>query len=37
GRGGDDTLFAKEAGAVEFGVRRGRKTVSIVADGQTTD
>ena len=28
GRGGDDTLFAKEAGAVEFGVRRGRKTVS---------
>ena len=37
GRGGDDTLFAKEAGAVAFAVRRGRKTVSIVAAGQTTD
>ena len=31
GRGGDDTLFAKESGAVEFGQKRGRKTVSIVA------
>ena len=31
GRGGDDTLFAKAAGAVEFGVKRGRKTVSIIA------
>ena len=30
GRGGDDTLFAKASGAVEFGVKRGRKTVSIV-------
>ena len=30
GRGGDDTLFAKAAGSVEFGVKRGRKTVSIV-------
>ena len=30
GRGGDDTLFAKAPGAVEFGVKRGRKTVSIV-------
>ena len=30
GRGGDDTLFAKAAGAVTFGVKRGRKTVSIV-------
>ncbi|MGH3577771.1 MAG: 50S ribosomal protein L27, partial [Mycobacterium sp.] len=30
GRGGDDTLFAKAAGAVQFGVKRGRKTVSIV-------
>ncbi len=37
GRGGDDTLFAKEAGAVEFGVKRGRKTISIVAAGQTAD
>ncbi|HEY2723178.1 MAG TPA: 50S ribosomal protein L27 [Pseudonocardiaceae bacterium] len=30
GRGGDDTLFALEAGAVEFGTKRGRKTVNIV-------
>ena len=29
GRGNDDTLFALAAGAVEFGTRRGRKTVSI--------
>ena len=31
GRGGDDTLFALSAGAVEFGTRRGRRVVSIVA------
>ena len=31
GRGGDDTLFALTAGAVEFGTKRGRKTVSIDA------
>lgn len=30
GRGGDDTLFALAAGAVEFGTRRGRKVVSVV-------
>jgi large subunit ribosomal protein L27 len=30
GRGRDDTLFALEAGAVQFGVRRGRRTVTIV-------
>jgi large subunit ribosomal protein L27 len=30
GRGGDDTLFALAAGAVQFGIRRGRKTVNIV-------
>jgi len=30
GRGGDDTLFALEAGAVQFGMKRGRKTVNIV-------
>ena len=30
GRGGDDTLFALQAGAVEFGTRRGRKVVNIV-------
>ncbi|MFD4292581.1 50S ribosomal protein L27 [Rhodococcus sp. NPDC058532] len=29
-RGGDDTLFALAAGAVEFGTKRGRKTVNIV-------
>jgi large subunit ribosomal protein L27 len=37
GRGGDDTLFATATGAVQFGVKRGRKTVNIVAAGQTTD
>jgi large subunit ribosomal protein L27 len=30
GRGGDDTLFALSAGAVQFGSHRGRKTVNIV-------
>lgn len=30
GRGGDDTLFALSAGAVEFGSRRGRRVVNIV-------
>jgi large subunit ribosomal protein L27 len=30
GRGSDDTLFALETGAVQFGTKRGRKTVSIV-------
>ncbi|HEX6403277.1 MAG TPA: 50S ribosomal protein L27 [Pseudonocardiaceae bacterium] len=30
GRGGDDTLFALEAGVVQFGTKRGRKTVNIV-------
>ena len=30
GRGGDDTLFALVAGAVEFGSRRGRRVVNIV-------
>jgi len=30
GRGGDDTLFALAAGLVQFGTRRGRKTVNIV-------
>ena len=30
GRGGDDTLFALTAGAVRFGVRRGRKVVDVV-------
>ncbi len=31
GRGGDDTLFALAAGAVKFGLKRGRKTVNIVS------
>ena len=31
GRGGDDTLFALVPGVVEFGSKRGRKTVNIVA------
>ncbi|GGD39809.1 50S ribosomal protein L27 [Microbacterium faecale] len=31
GRGGDDTLFALAAGAVEFGTKRGRKVVSVVS------
>jgi len=30
GRGRDDTLFALTAGSVEFGTKRGRKTVNIV-------
>jgi large subunit ribosomal protein L27 len=34
GRGKDDTLFATSAGAVEFGVKRGRKVVSIVPAGE---
>ena len=31
GRGKDDTLFALSAGAVQFGVARGRKVINIVA------
>jgi large subunit ribosomal protein L27 len=30
GRGKDDTLFATAAGAVLFGVKRGRRIVSVV-------
>lgn len=30
GRGKDDTLFAKAAGAVKFHIKRGKKLVSIV-------
>lgn len=30
GRGSDDTLFALIEGTVEFGAKRGRKTVNIV-------
>ena len=32
GRGSDDTLFALVPGVVEFGAKRGRKTVNVVAD-----
>lgn len=32
GRGGDDTLFAKSAGAVKFHQSRGRRVVSVVSD-----
>jgi len=31
GRGKDDTLFALVPGAVQFGSKRGRKTVAVVA------
>ena len=34
GRGKDDTLFATSAGAVEFGVKRGRKVINIVPAGE---
>ncbi|MGH8775865.1 MAG: 50S ribosomal protein L27 [Jiangellaceae bacterium] len=34
GRGGDDTLFATVAGAVQFGVKRGRRVVNIVPAGE---
>lgn len=30
GRGGDDTLYAMSAGTVEFGNRRGRRSVSVL-------
>ena len=30
GRGGDDTLFALKAGAVQFGTKRNKRTVNIV-------
>ncbi|MFC0358568.1 50S ribosomal protein L27 [Kytococcus schroeteri] len=35
GRGKDDTLFALSAGSVEFGSKRGRKTVSVVGADAT--
>ena len=31
GRGGDDTLFALAQGSVQFGTKRGRRVVNIVA------
>jgi large subunit ribosomal protein L27 len=36
GRGKDDTLFALVAGAVTFGHRRGRKTVSVLDEVHET-
>jgi large subunit ribosomal protein L27 len=36
GRGGDDTLFAKAAGAVQFGAKRGRRVVSVVPSTPTS-
>lgn len=32
GRGGDDTLFAKKAGVVKYGNRKGRRLVDILVD-----
>ncbi len=32
GRGGDDTLFALSGGTVKYGVRRGRRQVSVLTD-----
>ena len=37
GRGGDDTLFATAPGTVDFGVKRGRKTVNIVRTDESFD
>jgi len=37
GRGGDDTLFALVAGKVEFGTRRGRRSVSVVPVAEMAD
>lgn len=36
GRGGDDTLFALADGEVQYGSKRGRKTVSIVPAGSAS-
>ncbi len=32
GRGGDDTLFAKATGTVQFSMSKGRRFVSILTD-----
>ena len=34
GRGGDDTLFALQPGAVEFATKRGRRVINIVPAGE---
>lgn len=33
GKGGDDTLFAKATGKVQYGSRRGRRLVDILPEG----
>ncbi|MCJ7780251.1 MAG: 50S ribosomal protein L27, partial [Acidimicrobiia bacterium] len=30
GRGGDDTLYAKAEGIVQYGTKRGRRQVSVI-------
>jgi large subunit ribosomal protein L27 len=35
GRGGDDTLFALVDGTVQFGSKRGRKTVNVLTEDVT--
>ena len=32
GKGGDDTLFAKAAGTVQFHTLRGRRVVSVISE-----
>ncbi|MCH9816638.1 MAG: 50S ribosomal protein L27 [Actinomycetia bacterium] len=32
GRGGDDTLFALQAGVVDFGTRRGRRVINVLVE-----
>ena len=32
GRGGDDTLYALQAGIVKYGSRRGRRQVSVLVE-----
>lgn len=33
GKGGDDTLFAKVTGKVQYGSRRGRRLVDVLPEG----
>jgi large subunit ribosomal protein L27 len=37
GRGSDDTLFALVPGVVEFGSKRGRKTINVVTAAESVD
>jgi large subunit ribosomal protein L27 len=37
GRGGDDTLFALKAGAVQFSTRRNRRLVNIVESTEAAE